>query len=89
MNHLVLNNETPFDRVEEKQDCPDCLGTGEIFKSSDYEEGIEGDTEECNLCLGTGSIPRQDGYNKFQDHLDEQADMVHSDNYFLHNGEEE
>lgn len=77
MNHVCGNGETP-DYNEECEECPDCLGTGEII--SEIEEGIF-ETDDCKLCVGIGKIPRSDEYTKEQDYLDDLADQ----NYDLEN----
>lgn len=36
--------------MEEKEECPNCLGTGEVY-SRRTKKGIE-----CNICNGNGEV---------------------------------
>lgn len=81
MNNMTRNNVTPADEEEELMECPNCLGTGEVFESTD-EEGLIGEMEVCTVCDGHKEIPRVDGYTALLDHIDDEADNSR-DNYFL------
>lgn len=80
MNHLD-NGTTPFDKKEELMECPECLGTGEVYDSTD-EEGLTGEMKTCKVCDGHKEIPRQDGYTAELDFIDDEADNAR-DNYML------
>jgi DnaJ-class molecular chaperone len=75
------NGTTPFDEETKMKECPNCLGTKEVYESDD-EEGLTGEMIPCTVCDGTGEIPDDSGFTSEEDYLDDKADMGRDDYMF-------
>jgi DnaJ-class molecular chaperone len=53
--------------LEDKIECPNCLGTGEVVDSNEEDVFF---SEKCTLCVGEGTISKTSNYIKNIDIFD-------------------
>lgn len=77
----------PFNKKIEYKECPECIGSGEVFVRDKNEfildDLITGETIACPECNGDKEIQKEYfDYTDEQDHLDDYDEDAY-DNYTL------